>query len=383
MLFDLTPDQEFFRETTAKFLSQQVPVGEIRRLRDDPAGFDPGYWRRGAELGWTSLLVAEKHGGGSVSGRGLLDLVLIAHEFGRHAAPGPLLPTNVVAAALSESGGDHGDVLDGLLAGTSTAAWCFEEPAGGGRFGQVALQASVDGDQIVLEGTKRPVESAATADHLLVTARTGDGLTQILVPAGTPGVSVTPMRAVDLTRRFSALTFEGARLPLDAVVGQIGDAAGQVERQLHTALAILNAETVGAMDRAFDMTVEWAFDRYAFGRPLASYQELKHRFADMKSWLEAAHAASDAAAGAAEAGDAEAAELTSIAKAFIGQYGGELMQDCVQIHGGIGVTFEHDLHLFLRRAALDRNLFGTPAEHRQRIAAIALQTETPQQESRP
>ncbi len=124
------------------------------------------------------------------------------------------------------------------------------------------------------------------------------------------------------------------------------------------------------MQRAFDMTVEWAFDRYTFGRPLASYQELKHRFADMKSWLEAAHAISDAAAAAVQDATPDARELVSVAKAFIGHYGTELLQDCVQMHGGIGVTFEHDLHLFLRRVTVDRALFGTPADHRQRIATI-------------
>jgi len=117
------------------------------------------------------------------------------------------------------------------------------------------------------------------------------------------------------------------------------------------------------------MTVAWAFDRYSFGRPLASYQALKHRFADMKSWLEASHAVCERAAEAVDAHDADAAELLSVAKAYIGQYGVELVQDCVQLHGGIGVTFEHDVHLFLRRVTLDRALWGTPSEHRQRITA--------------
>ena len=124
------------------------------------------------------------------------------------------------------------------------------------------------------------------------------------------------------------------------------------------------------MQAAFDMTVEWAFDRYSFGRPLASYQALKHRFADMKTWLEAAHAVSDAATAATATGSPNAAELLSTAKAFIGDYGSELLQDCVQIHGGIGVTFEHDIHFYLRRVTLDRTLHGTPAQHRERIASI-------------
>jgi alkylation response protein AidB-like acyl-CoA dehydrogenase len=122
------------------------------------------------------------------------------------------------------------------------------------------------------------------------------------------------------------------------------------------------------METAFDMTVSWASDRYSFGRPLASYQALKHRFADMKAWLEASHAISDGAAASVQARAVDAAELVSVAKAYIGQYGVELLQDCVQLHGGIGVTFEHDLHLFLRRVTVNRALFGTPADHRQRIA---------------
>ena len=133
---------------------------------------------------------------------------------------------------------------------------------------------------------------------------------------------------------------------------------------------MLNAESVGTMQTGFDMTVEWAFDRYTFGRPLASYQALKHRFADMMMWLEASHAISDAACLATADGAEDAAELVSAAKAYIGQYGTELLQDCVQMHGGIGVTFEHDLHLYLRRFAVDRALAGTPADHRQRIAAL-------------
>jgi alkylation response protein AidB-like acyl-CoA dehydrogenase len=123
------------------------------------------------------------------------------------------------------------------------------------------------------------------------------------------------------------------------------------------------------------MTVEWAFNRYSFGRPLASYQELKHRFADMKTWLEASHAVSDAATAAAAAGSGDASVLLSAATSFVGDFGGELMQDCVQIHGGIGVTFDHDLHLYLRRHTLTRALYGTPADHRQRLAGLAQQKE--------
>jgi alkylation response protein AidB-like acyl-CoA dehydrogenase len=369
MLLSLGSDQEFFRETTARFLAEQVPVGELRRLRDDPDGFDREYWLRGAELGWVSLLVSEAHGGGSISGNGLVDLTLVAHEFGAHAAPGPLIPTNVVAAALSAAGG-HDDALADLVSGAAVASWCLAEPAPHDGLGQVALAAAVEGDELVLDGVKRPAESAAVAEHLLVTGRTGAGLTQVLVPASTPGVTVRPMDGIDLARRFSVVTFDGVRLPAAAAVGEVGGAAAAVEHQLLLAGVMACAESVGAMQAAFDMTVEWAFDRYSFGRPLASYKALKHRFAAMKGWLEAGHALSDAAAAALAAGAPDAPELVSAAKAYIGDYGAELFQDCVQIHGGIGLTFEHDLHLYFRRGTVDRALYGTPGEHRQRLTDI-------------
>jgi alkylation response protein AidB-like acyl-CoA dehydrogenase len=369
MMPDLSADQQFFRETTAKFLDEQVPAGELRRRRDNPAGFDEKYWRRGVDLGWTSLLIGQDHGGGTVSGNGLVDLALVAYEFGRHAAPGPLVPDNVVAAALSAAGTDaHADLIGDLLAGRSIASWAFGEPPPHDRLGSVTLDIRIDGNDVVLNGVKRPVESAGQADHLMVTGRTGANLTQVLVPTDAPGVSVEPMRTVDLTRRFDRVTFDDVRLPAGAVIGEVGGADEQVERQLQIALVLVNAESVGAMQTGFDMTLRWTFDRYSFGRPLASYQEVKHRLADMKSWLEASHAISDAAAAAVGSASPDAAELVSVAKAFIGEYGAELVQDCVQLHGGIGVTFEHDLHLFLRRHTVNRALYGTPAEHRRVIA---------------
>jgi len=371
VLLSLSPDQEFFRDTTARFLTEHASPAEIRRLRDDPVGYGARYWQLGAELGWTSLLVDEEHGGGSISGDSVVDLTLVAHEFGRHAAPGPLVPTNLVAHALSQCSTDrHAAVLAGLLGGTSIVSWCYREPRPDDGLGDVALDARSDGSDLVLNGVKRPVEAAERATHLMVTGRTGDGLTQVLVPSDTAGVSIRPMHTVDLTRRFSEVTFGDVRLPVGAVIGEIGGAGRQVERQLQLAMVMANAESVGAMQFALDLTIEWAFDRYSFGRPLASYQELKHRFADMKTWLEAGHAISDRAAEAVSSGAADAGELVSAAKAFIGAYGSELLQDCVQIHGGIGLTFEHDIHLFLRRVTVNRALYGTPSQHRQRITTI-------------
>lgn len=371
MPLDPTSDQQFLRETTAKYLANTVPVEELRRLRDDPAGFDAAFWKGGAELGWTSLLVGEERGGGSVSGNGLADAAVLAYEFGRNAAPGPFLSCNIAAAALAGDGTGHDDVLQSVLSGTAVAAWAFAEghPKGHLPHG-LEVEITPEGEDLVVHGVKRPVESAGQAAHLLVTGRTAAGLTQVLVPAGTAGVTLEPMLSVDLTRRFWAVRFDGVRVPRQAIVGPLGGAEDGVRRQLHQALVLSNAESVGAVEQALDMTVDWAFDRYSFGRPLASYQALKHRFADMKTWLEASHAIAEASAQAVAREDPGAAELVSAAKAYIGEYGAELVQDCVQMHGGIGVTFEHDLHLFLRRVTLNRGLLGTPSDHLRALADI-------------
>jgi alkylation response protein AidB-like acyl-CoA dehydrogenase len=372
MEIELTADQELFVDTTRKFLSSTASSEALRHLREVPEGFDAAYWAQGAELGWVSLLVDEEFGGGSVSGEPVRDIALIAFQFGRFAAPGPLIATNIVAAALSRSGSaeQRDNELAAIMAGETVASWAYAEPGAGNPLGQVELSVSVDGDDIVLTGTKVEVEHGAQSELVLVTGRGADGLVQVLVPTGAAGVTVTPMGSLDLTRRFARLDFAGVRLPASAVVGVPGASTeADVERQLQLALVMQSAEIVGGMDRAFEITRAWLTDRYSFGRPLESYQVLKHRSADMKMWLETGHALADEAAVAVQ-NDERAAELTSVAKAYVATVGPELAQDCVQMHGGIGLTFEHDIHLFLRRITLDSMLLGTPADHHLRLADL-------------
>jgi alkylation response protein AidB-like acyl-CoA dehydrogenase len=370
---DLSPDQELVRDTTKRFLAERTPLTEVRRLAEDPAGYDPKWWRQGAELGWTAMLVPEEHGGGSLTGEGLLDLVLVAEEMGRLVAPGPFVPVNVVAFALGAVGtaSQRTDILPELIAGQSVAAWCLAE-AGGvwDSAADVDLTAERTTGGWSLTGTKTPVEAAGAADHLLVVARTAEGPAQFLVPAGAAGVTVVPLRSLDLVRRFAEVRFDHVEVPDAAVVGEVGRAAADVERQLLLAVSLQCAETVGVIDRVFGFTVEYAFDRYSFGRPLASYQALKHRFADMKTWLEACHATAGGAADAVQADAPDAARLVSAAAAYIGERSTVMIQDCVQLHGGIGITWEHDIHLYLRRATVNRAMYGTPSQHRERLAAL-------------
>jgi alkylation response protein AidB-like acyl-CoA dehydrogenase len=376
MHFDLSEDQQLFRETTAKFLDDTVPLDEVRRIADhEPEGFDRTWWRRGAELGWISMLVSEDHGGGCISGQGLADLALVAEEMGRRVAPGPLISTNVVAAALSRSGSAHQhEQLAGLVGGEAIAAWCLgTDPLGPSRPepGIHGVRATVRGGGFVLEGTSGPVEAGAQADLILVTARSDQGPVQVVIPSGHAGVTVLPAHSLDLVRRFACLRFDQAEVAADAVLGEADETAGAIERQLEDAVVLQCAEMAGAVDRVLAFTIEYAQDRYSFGRPLASYQALKHRFADMKLWVEASHATADAAARAVDRGTPDAAELVSVAKSYIGDRAPMILADCVQLHGGIGVTWDHDLHLYERRVIQNRSQFGTPRDHRERVAGAA------------
>jgi alkylation response protein AidB-like acyl-CoA dehydrogenase len=367
----LTDDQQLFRETTRKFLESTSPLVTVRQLADaEPAGFDRKWWKRGAELGWVSMLVPEEEGGGSVSGHGLLDLVLVAEEMGRLVSPGPLVPTNVVADAIARSGSpaQRQQLLPDLVNGDAVAAWCLGAPVAGVGTGGGRVEASPQGDSFVLDGATGPVEAAGQADHYLVTTGTGDGVTQFMVAADAPGVTVVAAHGLDLVRRFAQVRFDQVTVPKEVVLGVPGEGGADAERQLQIAAVLQCAEMVGALDRAFEFTVAYAFDRYSFGRPLASYQALKHRFADMKTWLEASHATAGAAARAVDSGSPSAPELVSVAQSYVGERGPVILQDCVQLHGGIGVTWDHDLHLYLRRVVTDSTQWGTPADHRERVA---------------
>jgi alkylation response protein AidB-like acyl-CoA dehydrogenase len=372
--FGLSDDQELFRETTSRFLEETCPLDAVRRIaEDEPDGFDRAWWRRGAELGWVSMLVAEDHGGGCISGQPLADLQLVAEEMGRRVSPGPLIPTNVVAAALSRVGtAAHHKELAALVSGETVATWCPDGTGVGGvGTGGGGVRAVARGDGFVLEGTSIPVEAGGQSDLILVTARSDQGLAQFLVPADTRGLTAVPASSLDLVRRFATLRFDQVEVGADAVLGVPGSVDADVERQLEDAVVLQCAEMVGAVDRVLEFTIEYAQDRFSFGRPLASYQALKHRFADMKMWLEASHASAEAAARAVDTGS-DGPELVSVAKSYIGDHAPFILSECVQLHGGIGVTWDHDLHLYLRRVVQDQTQFGTPRDHRERVAAVAM-----------
>jgi len=372
MRFDLTADQRLLQSATAEFLEKSSPVRGSRALHEKGQAFDRETWRRGAELGWASLIVAEELGGGSVSGEGLIDATIIAEQFGRLAAPGPFLAVNVVAAALAEAtnASAHAELIGRLVAGEAIGTWACCAPDRGWDPVAGAVEAAPDGEGYRLTGAHERVEAATDADVFLVLSRAPEGLTQFVVPRDADGLSVSPLTSLDLTRGFGRVSYDGVRVAPSALVGEAGGAESAVERQFQIAVVLQCAELAGVVEKVLTFTSQWMSDRFTFGRPLASYQALKHRFADMTLWSHAAQATTAAAAAAAAQRRADAAELVSIAKSYAGQRATDIIQDCVQLHGGLGVTWEHDIHVYLRRAAVDRVTWGTPAEHRRRVADL-------------
>ena len=261
--------------------------------------------------------------------------MLVAEEMGRLVAPGPLVSVNVVADIVSRVGTpqQRAEVLPGLVSGEQIASWAFAEDNDTWDAAGVTMSARQDGEEWVLLGNKRFVQSASVADWLLVTARTA-GLTQFLVGRDTLNVDVRDTGSLDFTRRFGDVTATHTRAAAHSVLGSVGGAADDIERQLQVALTLQIAETVGALWRVFEFTLEYAKDRVAFGRPIGSYQALKHRFADMRTWLEACSATAAACARAVQGEAQEAPELVSVAKAYVGERASAIVQDCVQLHGG-------------------------------------------------
>jgi alkylation response protein AidB-like acyl-CoA dehydrogenase len=360
-------ETELFLATARAFLDQHATLAQQRALRAQDRAVDAAWWRQAADLGWAGLLVPDELGGGNVSGSGLHDLAAIAELTGHTVAPGPLHPVSTVLAGLVDADNhvDHAETIRGLAAGEIVAAWAVDEPGRTFDPTRPTLSATATAAGYRLDGVKDRVEAGAEADMLLVTARAEDGVRQFLLPTGAPGITVRPQRCLDLVKRYVQVEFDGVMV--DAQVGSPADTVALIDRQSQVAMVLQCAETVGILETVLALTIDWTRDRYSFGRPLGSYQAIKHRLADMTMWL---HACRGVTARAVEqvASRADDAMLwVSAAKSYLGEQAGPLVQDCVQLHGGIGVTWEHDLHLFLRRITLYRGLFGTPTEHHRAI----------------
>jgi alkylation response protein AidB-like acyl-CoA dehydrogenase len=371
MDFGFDDDQELLRTSTRGFLERRNPVAQIRTRLEAPEVFVRDVWREGAELGWTALLVPEEYGGGSVSAQPLIDLVVIAEEFGRALQPGPLVPTNVVADALVRSGSEQQrqEFLPGIADGSIVAAWCGTSDGTADR-AAVGVRARSDGSGYICSGTAGYVQDAAVADAMLVAVETDAGLDYLIVAADTPGISVRPLLGLDPTRRFAEVRFDEVAVPASSLVGDAAGAPAVWERNFALATVLQAVQAVGAAEHLFATTVDYLSQRVQFGRTIASFQAIKHRLADLLVCVEAMRAAAHYAALAVADDLDDAREAVATAGAYVTETHAMLCGECVQLTGGIGFTWEHDLHLFLRRARVDEVLLGDPAWHRERLCAL-------------
>jgi alkylation response protein AidB-like acyl-CoA dehydrogenase len=332
MTVDLVPaptdEQAMLVEASVRFMESEHPLTAVRARADGTDHDDDAYRRTAAELGWFGMLADEAHGGGSMSGNGLLDAALVAAERGARLQPGPFVGHNVVVHALATAG-VRGDVLEELVRGDAWATW-------------------VDGSVVA---------DAASCRWLLVTTTDGS----VLVRADDPGVTLRPLEGLDVTRRWCAIE-------LADVAVAAGDVVDVPVARLREVAAVLTAaESVGAMQADFDLALQYAKDRIAFGRPIGSFQAIKHLLADTSLWLEMAKGLVAAAATALGRGAPDGPELAHAAKSFVAERGVELAQNCFQVFGGIGYTWEHDQHFFFRRLASDAQCFGSAAAHRAQL----------------
>ncbi|KAA9163700.1 acyl-CoA dehydrogenase [Amycolatopsis acidicola] len=370
MDFELSDEQAMLREASAGLLADHAPIDAVRRQLDGGTDVDPEFWRLAAGLGWPGLALPEEYGG---AGGGLVELALVAEEIGRAAARGPFLPTTLVGGALARSGPEElrAKVVPVLADGSAWATWAFTEPHAPWTLDGVRAMARTDGDSVVLDGIKSAVQDAGQARWLLVTALHEGLPASFLVDRDAPGVTVRRQQVLDLTRAFYEVRLDAVRVP----AGRRVDVDHQ--RLLDDASVLLAAETLGVLDRLLAMTVAYMKERVQFGRPLGSFQAVKQKCATMAAFVHGVRAATYYAAMTADAGEPDAAKAACVAASYSSDAAGKVAGEALQLHGGIGFTWEHDLHLYLRRAEVDGVLLGNAAIHQDRLCSLIRRDRAP------
>jgi alkylation response protein AidB-like acyl-CoA dehydrogenase len=371
MIFAFTDEQRELAATLRRFLQDKSPSSEVRRLMQTEAGYDPQTWSQLAgQLGLPGLVIPEKHGG---SGAGPVELAVASEEMGRALLCAPFFATAVLAAQALLASGDEAaqeEFLPGIADGATIATVAVCEDDGAWTADGVATRARRSGDGYVLDGRKSFVIDGHTAGLLLVVARADGGPSLFAVRGDADGLARRPLETLDLTRKQAALALDAVPARL---IGAEGSAADIVAATLRLGAVALAAEQVGGAQRCLDMSVEYAKIRMQFGRPIGSFQAIKHMCADMLLEVESARSAAYYAAWAAQDGSDELPLVASLAKACCSEAYFRAAADNIQIHGGIGFTWEHDAHLYYRRAKSTELMLGTPAEHREIAAGYLIE----------
>ncbi len=360
----MTSEKELdeLRRTVRKFLAERSAEPAVRRLLDDELGFDPDVWRLLAtQLGLQGLAIPEDYGG---AGYGLTELSAVFEETGAALLPGPFFATVALAVTCLRLSGDDAACqayLPGIAAGELIATLAFSETNGGWDDDAIHATAERAAEDWVLTGTKRYVPDVGVAGLLLVAARAPAGISLFAVERGASGLNLVPEPTLDLTRRLGIVALDATPARL---IGQAGQASGLLKRTLRIAAVALAAEQVGGSRQILQQAVDYAKTRVQFGRPIGSFQVIKHKLADMFIKTEFAKAALDAAVAAVDADDPQAELAASIAKSFCSDAYYEVAAEAVQIFGGIGFTWEHPAHLYFKRAKASQFLLGSPGFHR-------------------
>ena len=373
MHLEFTTEQDELRDGVRAMLARECPISLVREVVEKGTTPDT-LWSQMVELGWPALTVPERAGG---LGMGTVELAVVVEELGRVLAPGPFVPTvTQFAPVVAEAGSPEQQerILGGTAAGELTGTLALVEGSGSVDAGHVTTTATPDGGGFVLEGAKETVVEASTADEIAVIARTpgtrgDDGVGAFVVSRA--DARLDPVDALDPTRPLARVALDGVRVGADRALGDPGPATtAAVRRAVEVAATALAVETVGAAQAIFDITLAYAKQREQFGAPIGSFQAIKHKFADMLVALERARATSYFAALTIAEDDGRRALATSTAKAAAGDCAALLAKEGIQIHGGIGYTWEHDMHLYVRRVKSSSLLFGNAAQHRARIADL-------------
>jgi alkylation response protein AidB-like acyl-CoA dehydrogenase len=369
MYFDLTDEQRAIKSTAHDFLASRFKSERIREIAESESGFDESGWKEMAELGWAGLALPEEWGG---QGLGVVELAILFEEMGYALAPSPLLSNTIAGLALARGGSDEQKerYLRPLAAGELRGAPALIDADGPAEPMRFAMAAEANGGGVVLSGEKTLVLDAGSADFFLVA--TSDGRRHI-VEKGAEGITVTAETSIDLTRRLSSVRLDGVQVAPEATLS--GDASAYFP-VLHRACVAIAAESTGVAQRALEMSVEYAKDRQQFGRPIGAYQAVSHRCAQMLLETEGARSAVYGAAWAADAEPESLPLAASMAKAYASDAGWRVPDAAIQVHGGIGFTWEHDLHFFLKRGRANAAMFGDAKWHRERVAEAVLAGET-------
>jgi alkylation response protein AidB-like acyl-CoA dehydrogenase len=366
MKLAISTEQQELRESVRRFLADRAPIARVRDLMDSPDGMDRDVWRQaGAQLGLQGIAIPEKYAG---SGFSFAEQAIVLEELGAALYGGPYLASAVMAATALLASRDEaamGDLLPDIASGEIVAALAFTEDSGSWDPEDIALAAVSDGPGWLLDGHKSFVLDGQVADVILVVARTGRGLSLFAVGAAADGLTRTVLPTLDQTRKLARLEFTAVP---SRPIGPAGEAPAVLARVLDIAAIGLAAEQLGGAQRCLDMAVRYAKVRHQFGRPIGSFQAIKHRCADLTVEVESLRSAVAYAAAAAAEDSAEVPVVAALVKAYASEVYFHAAAENIQIHGGIGFTWEHDAHLYFKRAKSSELLLGDASYHRARLA---------------